>query len=245
MVGQLLLRGMLVGILAGLLAFGFARVFGEPAVDRAIAFEEQAAAAKGEAPEPELVSREVQSTLGLLTGTLVYGAAIGGFFALVFAFAYGRMGALGAREISALLALAGFIAVILVPFVKYPPNPPSVGDPATIGFRTALYFAMVAISIAAMANAIILARKLAPRFGLWNAVLIAGFAYIVVIAVTQLVLPPINEVPKAFPAVVLWQFRTGTLGIHAVLWTTLGLAFGAVAGRSLAARPTIGRRVYG
>src|ERR1700685_3878425 len=125
MVGQLLLRGMLVGILAGLLAFGFARVFGEPAVDSAIAFEERAAAAKGEAPEPELVSREVQSTLGLLTGTLVYGAAIGGFFALVFAFAYGRMGSLGARETSALLALAGFVAVILVPFIKYPANPPS------------------------------------------------------------------------------------------------------------------------
>ena len=39
MVGSLLLRGMLVGVLAGLLAFGFARIFGEPQVDRAIALE--------------------------------------------------------------------------------------------------------------------------------------------------------------------------------------------------------------
>ena len=45
MVGSLLVRGMLVGIIAGLLAFGFARVFGEPPVDHAIAFEEQQAIA--------------------------------------------------------------------------------------------------------------------------------------------------------------------------------------------------------
>jgi hypothetical protein len=61
MVGNLLLRGMLVGVLAGLLAFGFARIFGEPQVDRAIAFEEQMSQAKGEAPEPGIVSRETQA----------------------------------------------------------------------------------------------------------------------------------------------------------------------------------------
>jgi Probable cobalt transporter subunit (CbtA) len=67
MVGNLLLRGMLVGVFAGLLAFGFAKIFGEPQFDRAIAFEEQMNQAKGEAPEPELVSRETQA--GLLQGT--------------------------------------------------------------------------------------------------------------------------------------------------------------------------------
>ena len=41
MVGALLLRGMLVGVVAGLLAFGFAEIFGEPQVEHAIAFEEQ------------------------------------------------------------------------------------------------------------------------------------------------------------------------------------------------------------
>src|ERR1700761_7607089 len=83
MVGSLILRGLLVGLVAGLLAFGFAKFVGEPQVDRAIAFEAQMDAAKGDAPEPELVSREVQSSIGLLTGVLVYGTAIGGLFALV------------------------------------------------------------------------------------------------------------------------------------------------------------------
>ncbi len=78
MVGTLLLRGMLVGFIAGLLAFGFAKFVGEPQVDRAIAFEARMDAAKGEAPEPELVSRGVQSSWGLLTGAVVYGTAAGG-----------------------------------------------------------------------------------------------------------------------------------------------------------------------
>jgi hypothetical protein len=80
MVRNLLLRGMLVGVIAGLLAFDFARIFGEPQVDRAIAFEDQMSQAKGEAPEPELVSREMQAGLGLFTGVIVYSAAIGGLF---------------------------------------------------------------------------------------------------------------------------------------------------------------------
>ena len=41
MAGTLLLRGMLVGIVAGLLCFGFLKIVGEPQVDRAIAFETQ------------------------------------------------------------------------------------------------------------------------------------------------------------------------------------------------------------
>ena len=86
MVGPLLLRGMLVGVFAGLRAFGFARIFGEPQVDRAIAFEEQMNQSKGEVPEPELVSRETQAGLGLFTGVIVYGAAVGGLFSLVFRF---------------------------------------------------------------------------------------------------------------------------------------------------------------
>jgi len=244
MVGKLLLRGMLVGIVAGLLAFGFARIYGEPAVDRAIAFEEQTAAAKGEAPEEEIVSRAVQSSWGLLTGSLVYGAAAGGLFALVFAYAYGRVGSLGARETAALVALACFLAVILVPFIKYPANPPSVGNPETIGERTGLYFIMMAISVVAMFNAVVLARKLAHRLGLWNGAIIAGLIYLVVVGITQYVLPPINEVPENFSAVLLWQFRASSLGIHVVLWTVLGLGFGILAERLMSPRARANRHAY-
>ena len=60
MARSLLVRGMLVGLLAGLLAFAFARWVGEPEVERAIAFETLMDQAKGEAPEPEMVSRQTQ-----------------------------------------------------------------------------------------------------------------------------------------------------------------------------------------
>src|ERR1700733_632805 len=193
MVGTLLLRGMLVGVLAGILCFGFLKVFGEPQVDRAIAFETQmdeaeahaaaqAAVAKGmpipqEDPEPELVSRPVQAAIGLLTGVLVYSAAFGGLFALVFAAVYGRAGNFDPRATSALLAAGGFIALYLVPNLKYPANPPSVGEPGTIGMRTALYFTMMAVSLAALVGSAVLRRRLLARWGGWNASLAAAFAF--------------------------------------------------------------------
>jgi predicted cobalt transporter CbtA len=236
MVGRLLLRGMLVGVVAGLLAFGFAKVFGEPQVDRAIAFEEQVSAAKGEAPQPELVSRATQAGIGLFTGIVVYSAAIGGLFSLVFAFVYGRVGGLGPRGTAALLALGGFIAIVLVPDLKYPANPPSVGNPDTIGFRTEQFFFMLLISVTALFLAVGLARGLRARYGAWNAALLAGLAFIVVIAIAQQALPEVNEVPEQFSAVVLWRFRVASLGIHLVLWTTLGLLFGALMERRLGDR---------
>ncbi|KXV04251.1 hypothetical protein CR51_13975 [Caballeronia megalochromosomata] len=257
MIRTLLIRGMIAGLVAGLIGFGFARAFGEPSVARAIAFEEQhehaqaahehehADAATGAAQshdhgDEELVSRDTQAGLGLLTGVAVFGTALGGLFSLVFAFAYGRIGALHARGTSALLALFGFVSVAIVPFLKYPPNPPAVGNPDTIGPRTALFFGMVAISLAAAMFAVRLQRRMAARHGGWNATLVAAAAYIVVIVVAQVVLPRIDEVPADFSASLLWNFRLAAIGIQALIWTTLGLLFGALAARELE-RPAVRR----
>jgi hypothetical protein len=233
MVRNLLIGGMLVGIVAGLLAFGFAKIFGEPQVDRAIEFEDQMDQVKGEAPEPALVSRAVQSGVGLLTAVVVYGTALGGLFAVAFAFAYQRVGHLSARGTAALLAGAGFVALVLVPALKYPPNPPAVGQPETIGYRSELFFSMMLVSVAALGFTVAIASRLAARYGSWNAALLAAAAFIGVIVVAQLLLPDINEVPDQFPAVVLWRFRIVSLGIQLILWATYGLLFGALAERVL------------
>jgi hypothetical protein len=240
-VGTLLARGLLVGVLAGLLASGFAWVVGEPQVDTAIAFEEHMHQMAGEAPEPELVSRSIQSTIGLTTGIVVYGAALGGIFALAFAYAYGRLGRLSPRGMAAILALGAFVTLVLVPQIKYPANPPSIGNPATIGSRTALYFTMIALSVIVSVAAVSTAKQLARRLGLWNAAVVAGAAYVVVIAAAMLILPPVNEVPSGFPAATLWNFRLASLGIEAVLWTVLGLGFGYLAERQFTARRPAGR----
>jgi hypothetical protein len=233
MVGKLLVRGMLTGVVAGLLTFGFAKIAGEPQVDQAISFEEKTAAAKGEAPEPPLVSRSTQAGLGLLTGVTMFGAAVGGLFSLVFAWAYGRAGAIGARGLSALLALAAFVSVAIVPGIKYPANPPAVGDPETIGSRTGLFFLMVAISITAMVFSLKVRRAAIERFGVWNASIIGGAVFIAMIAAIQLALPTVDEVPGAFPAVVLWKFRIAAIGMQAIMWTTIGLLFGGLVERDL------------
>lgn len=245
MVRTLLIRGMLVGIIAGLLAFGFSKVFGEPRVDRAIAFETQmheaqarkdAAMGMSHVEEPELVSRSTQAGLGLFTGVVVYCAAFGGLFALVFAAANGRVAKLSPRAVAALLAGAGFVAIYLVPNLKYPANPPSVGQPDTIGYRTALYFIMMLISIAAMVGAAMLRNRLAPRHGGWFAALTAIASYLVIVIAAQCLLPGINEVPERFPAVVLWQFRIASLGTQVIMWTTIGLLFGWLTERASANR---------
>jgi hypothetical protein len=236
MVRALLIRGMLAGALAGLLACGFAWVFGEPQVNLAIAFEQHMHAMAGEAPEPELVSRAFQSTAGLLTGILVYGCALGGIFSVVFAYAYGRIGSVSPRGTAAILAALGLVVLILVPQIKYPANPPSIGEPATIAMRTALYFTMIALSVIATVAATSTARQLAKRLGGWNSVIIGGAAYLVVIILAMFILPPVNEVPAAFSATALWKFRLASLGVEAVLWTVLGLVFGVLAERRLISR---------
>jgi len=232
MVGKLLVRGMLAGIAAGLLTFGFARLVGEPQVDQAISLEQKADAAKGEAPEPELVSRETQAGLGLLTGVVTYGAAFGGLFSLVFAYAYGRVGTLSARALSAWLALGAFIALVIVPTLKYPANPPSVGDPETIGTRTGLFFLMIAISLATLVFSLKVRRRAVMRLGAWNGSIAAAVVFVAIIAAVQLSMPAINEVPAAFPAAVLWKFRVAAIGMQSIMWATIGLLFGALVERS-------------
>ena len=234
MVRSLLVRGMLVGAVAGLLAFAFAFVFGEPQVQHAIDFEDHLVALQHRAPDAPVVSRGVQRTLGLLTGTLATSVALGGLFGLTYAYAYGRIGAVGARATSALLALGAFVTVTLVPFTKYPANPPTAGSPGTIDQRTALYVAMIAVTILAAVAAGRVRRALVARRGAWSAAILAGAAFAAVVAVAELILPAVHETPAGFPADVLWHFRVASLGVNATIWLTLGLGFGAVAERLLA-----------
>lgn len=240
MVGVLLVRGMLVGILAGVLASAFAYLFGESSIDLAIAFERHISKA---ADEPELVSRAIQGTIGLLTGLVVFGAAIGGIFGLAFAFAQGRLGQFTPRGTAALLAATGFVVLVLIPQIKYPASPPSVGSPETIGARTGLYFALLALSIMVGVAALGFGRRLVDRFGAWNAVMIGIVTYLAAMAVVMHVLPSIDEVPDQFSAALLWRFRIAAIGTQAVLWTTLGFAFGTLTERSgtRSFRPVVGR----
>lgn len=229
-VRALLVRGMLAGLIAGAFAMVVAYFLGEGPVDAAIAFEESHSHEHG---GEELVSRAMQSTAGLATGVLVFGVAIGGIAALAYCVALGRIGGFGPRATAVLVAGGALMAVYVVPYLKYPPNPPAVGDPATIGKRTALYFLMVLLSVLLAVAVVILGRRLAPRLGNWNATLVAVAAFVVAVGLAFAFLPSFNEVPKGFPATVVWEFRLATLAIQVTLWTVFGLAFGELAERLL------------
>jgi hypothetical protein len=154
---------------------------GEPPLERAIKFE--SAVLSRAAPEPPIVSRSTQRSAGLFTAHLVYGGAIGGVFSLIFVLALGRAGDFGPRSLAGLLAIGGFVALVLVPELKYPANSPAIGAPETIGARTELYFVMLGISLLATAAAAMLAQVLIARLGSWNGAIISTMACVVTTAV--------------------------------------------------------------
>jgi hypothetical protein len=95
------------------------------------------------------------------------------------------------------VAVAVFVAVVLIPGLKYPPNPPTVGDPDTIGERTRLFLSLMGGSIVFVFAAWFLWEHLtqrgwdgAPRF------MAVGLAFGVVVTLAFVLWPaspdPIN-----------------------------------------------------
>ena len=140
------------------------------------------------------------------------------------ALALGRFGRLGVRGVSLSLAAIGFVSVSLMPFVAYPPNPPAIGHPDTIGARTALYFIMLAGSVIAAVTAVLVGREFAERWGAWYGTLGAIAGYLLVTLSAMALLPSYSEVPADYPATLLYEFRAASLLTQLALWATLGVA---------------------
>ena len=231
---KFLTRGLVAGLLAGLVAFGVAYFVGEPQINAAIAVEEAAAAAHEAPGHPEPVaevSRATQSTWGLLTGTLAIGLAMGGITALAAAFALGRIGSLKPTQTTALAAFLGFVAVGLVPFLKYPATPPAVGSGETVADRTTLYFVFLAISVVAIVlEATVASRLLRRGSSVYAATVVPAIGFVVVVGTAASLMPTVNEVGD-FPADVLWYFRQASILTTAALWATLGIVLTGLIGR--------------
>jgi hypothetical protein len=224
MIASLLVRGLVAGLIAGLLAAGFGFAVGEPQVQRAIAVE-QAAHHHVHPPVAPLVSRNGQRA-GLILAGALYGLGVGGLFALGFAALRGRLGRLDDWSTAIWLAAMLFVAIAVVPALKYPANPPGVGNPATIGSRTELYLVMVATSLLALVGAWRVAHQLPAHRPRWVRQLAGTGTFVVAVAIAFVVLPTVDEVPRYYPADLLWSFRVTSLGVHLVLWSTLGALFG-------------------
>ena len=219
MFARYLRRGLLAGLVAGLLAGVFAYFFGEPAIDGALALEEDAGAFN------EIVGRPVQK-LGLVVGSGLYGTAIGVIFALLFSWFRERMDA--GRDWGRSLRLSGalFAGFFLLPFLKYPSDPPGTGDPGNLGYRTTAYLLAVALCLLVLLVAWQVSRFLRQRrVNDPTRQMIVGAGVVVVLVAIFALLPSATDVGE-FPGSVLWDFRLATLGTQVVLWGGLGVIFG-------------------
>lgn len=249
----LVLRGLLAGVIAGLLAGAVAFVVGEPNVDRAIAYEESQAAATehshgdahGSSEEASgghshgddsavEISRGTQK-FGLFLATMLSGAALGSVLgAVIYLVRRANLLARHNESVRVLLVTgACYLAVVFVPFLLYPANPPAVGDPDTITARTLQWVAAVILGTIAVVAAGYTARAVAgaqPALRLAAPVL----AGVVVVAIGWLLLPGAEAAPEGFSASLMWSFRLASLATTATLWFALAVIFATLTERAFA-----------
>jgi predicted cobalt transporter CbtA len=230
-----LLYAIAAGLAAGLLVTVFHAIVTEPVIDRAIALEEQAAAqntttAMDQHQEPPIVSRAFQKSAGLLLGYVLYGLNWALFFTLVFFPLQSWLARFGPWRGALLLAALAWWAIILIPFIRYPANPPAVGDPATIGYRQSLYLTLLLLSAAGTALAVWLGTRLARQ--LRQPVWLIVCAGLLVVGAALVVLMPPNPDAITAPADLISAFRFRSLLGLTLFWATFGAAFGWLARRS-------------
>ncbi|MGO8851271.1 CbtA family protein [Mycobacterium sp.] len=195
-------RGALAGLIAGVLGVVFARIWAEPVIAKSIDYESgrtailaalNTAAGRPVAPEgPEIFSRAMQSTVGLATGIIVFSVATGALVAVAYLVLHGRF-AMRPQTLAWRLCGFGFLGVFLLPFAKYPANPPAIGHTFTIVTRGQLYLIMVAASLVLLGLAVFVARRLSHRFGPFRATLIAAAGFLVLYGVLLAVMPSFGE----------------------------------------------------
>jgi predicted cobalt transporter CbtA len=213
--GRFFLCALLAGILAGVAAATFHFIATEGVIDRAIMLETLRHQAEGTYEEP-MVSREVQK-FGLFVGFVIYGVTWSLLFGAGFYVLQRWLDSDSVVKRAATLAAAGFWSVALFPFLKYPANPPGVGDPETITLRQTLYLTVLGVSIAGMLLSIALAH-----YRGWRQALLALLAFDAVVYA----LLPGNPDAIRTPLDILWTFRALSVAGLAVFWCVLGLSFG-------------------
>ncbi|HVF13794.1 MAG TPA: CbtA family protein, partial [Acidimicrobiales bacterium] len=137
----------------------------------------------------------------------------------------------------------------VAPWLKYPPNPPAVGDPETLARRQILYVSLICLTavvgVAAAALSTRLRRDGWPEARRTVAVVAA---VVVPLGLAMAVLPGAPD-PITVPGDLLWRFRLASLSGNLLLWTSITLGFGllasertGMAGASLEPDPEISTR---
>jgi len=220
-IGIVLLAGCFAGIIHG--AANLAIV--EPYLDEAIGIENQNLFASGEEKDtPQFwveysAYRDWQKGGQILAGAIL-GTSIGALFGIVFA--YSRRILPGQHNVKKALVLAGimWLTIYLIPFLKYPANPPTVGDSETVVLRATLYLAFIAISGFSVIGFYQLSKKFQGRKKL-----VAVIGYAAFMTAIFVVMPP-NPDEIAAPMELVNGFRVMSVVAVSVFWLALGIILG-------------------
>lgn len=260
---RLVLNGLLAGLVAGVVAFLYARFVGEPLIAEAINFESGRAAAENALAhandvghshgDDAIVTRATQAGWGLAAGVIGYAVALGAIFSVVYAACLGRFPRTSPQTLAILLALGGFVAINLLPFMKYPANPPAVSLDETSRPRGGYYLLLVIASVALLVLAVWVARRVMDRSSTIYGLLAGGGTWVVGAVAALLIFPstgslsgldraaetplPLTDesgviVFPGFPADLLYDFRVYSLILHLIVWVLLGVVFGALVRRT-------------
>jgi len=220
-----LLIVLISGAMAGLVHGSSNLVLVEPYLDEAIGIENQKLFSSGE--EEDTLDfwveyqgyREWQKGGQLLAGVIL-GTSIGALFGIVYALS--RNSLPGNNDVKKTLILAGlmWLTVYFIPFLKYPANPPTVGEPETVVLRSILYLSFIAISGFSSIGFYKLSKKFVGKKKLIS---IAGYA--VFISLVFFIMPE-NPDPITAPMDLVTGFRVMSVLAVSTFWISVGLFLG-------------------
>lgn len=228
-VAIVLFSGAVAGTVLGVVNQGVV----EPFIDRAIEIEVKSAEANGEIVDPaELAEYRLWQKGGEIVAGTILGLSIGALFGIVFA--YARASLPGSSNKKKALALAGIMwfVLFLVPAIKYPANPPAVGDPDTIYYRQSLYVAFVAISGLSALGLAFLRKKMglrslaAEKKKAAAPVVVIIVIYAAIMAAAFVVMPP-NPDEITAPMDLVAGFRVASALTMSLFWALAGIILGS------------------
>jgi hypothetical protein len=224
---RLLITSVIFGIIAGLLVGGFYNLFQVPVMERAIALEDERAASVTRGDAEEGASAEVSlgvQRLGMVFGTAIFGAIIGLFFSVGFVLLHRAAPSWPVVWVALTVGALGFWSLSLFPFIKYPLNPPGVGDEATLLARQFGQTLFMLVSAAAIGVALDALRRINQNFAefaarrKWYGGVLAAYG---VLALLMVFVFPGNPDPVPVPIDLLELFRALTMAGQFLTWALL------------------------
>ena len=236
LVGITLSSGVIAGIILALLNLGIV----EPTIDKAIALEVQKQVSSGENVNmSELIDYRYWQKAGAFAGGAIYGAGLASLFGVIFVFARNKLPGKNNKQKAIVLAGIMWFVLFLMVALKYPANPPAVGDPETIYYREMLYVAYIMISgFAALGLAVIWIRT-----NMNSKRIIIPLIY-AAIMVTAFVVMPSNPDKIEISMDLIQTFRILSAITIGVFWAILGIIFGSLWDKFLSKEQTIATRLF-